>query len=316
MNLSCSIVIPVYNSAAILPTLIERIAQARAQIADACEVILVNDGSRDASWQIICEQAQKYPWVRGLNLLRNFGQHNALLAGIRTARFEIIVTMDDDLQHPPEEIPKLIAKLNEGYDLVYGTPELARHDFWRVLASGLTRIVLRGVLPPQISDTGSSFRAFRAYLREVFAQYASPFVTIDVLLAWGTRRLASVRVHHATRLKGKSTYSFLKLLVLAADVTTGFSTWPLRLASLIGFAFTLVGVGVFLYTLILYLIEGGSVPSLRFIGSIVAFFAGAQLFALGIIGEYLARIHLRMMGRPAYIVREQTNLPSEGDPNV
>ena len=118
----CSVVVPVYNSQASLPALIERLAGVLPTVADRFEVILVNDGSRDESWDGICQAARKHAWVRGINLMRNYGQHNALLAGIRAARFAVVVTMDDDLQHPPEEIPRLLETLGQGHDLVYGTP--------------------------------------------------------------------------------------------------------------------------------------------------------------------------------------------------
>ena len=134
-----SVVIPVYNSSTVLSALVDRLKPVLASHFDTYELILVNDGSSDESWQVIRTLVTKHSWIRGINLMRNYGQHNALLCGIRAVRHEIIVTMDDDLQHPPEEIPKLLQKLNEGYDVVYGTPKQEQHGFLLDIASQLTK---------------------------------------------------------------------------------------------------------------------------------------------------------------------------------
>ena len=180
-----SVVVPVFNSEATLPLLVQRLRPVLASCASAAEVILVNDGSGDRSWEVICELAARQEGIRGICLMRNYGQHNALLCGIRAARHEIIVTMDDDLQHPPEEIPKLLDKLAEGYDVVYGTPLQPPHGFWRNLASRITKLALQSAVGAEVARHVSAFRAFRTPLREAFANYHGPFVSFDVLLAWG-----------------------------------------------------------------------------------------------------------------------------------
>lgn len=301
-----SVVIPVYNSEASLESLLDQLAQVLPELTPHYEVILVNDGSRDRSWEKICSLSQVYPWVRGINLMRNYGQHNALLCGIRAARGQIIVTMDDDLQHPPQEISKLLGKLDEGYDVVYGTPERQQHGLWRDLASRLTKLALRSAMGAETAQDVSAFRAFRAHLREAFAAYQSPYVSIDVLLTWSTTRFAAVTVRHQPRLAGKSQYTFPKLVRHALNMITGYSILPLRFASLMGFGFALFGVLVLVYVIGRYLIQGGSVPGFPFLASTIAIFSGVQLFALGIIGEYLARMHFRLMNRPTYVIREQT----------
>jgi glycosyltransferase involved in cell wall biosynthesis len=298
-----SVVIPVYNSEASLAPLIERLLAVLPSLAPAFEVILVNDGSRDRSWEIVRGLAAAHQSVRGINLLRNFGQHNALLCGIRAARFSTTVTMDDDLQHPPEEIASLIAKLKEGADVVYGTPERERHGFLRDLASKSTKIALRLALRVPTAVDVSAFRAFRTYLRDAFAPFNSPYVSIDVLLSWGTSRFSSVKVRHDARVLGTSNYTTGKLIRHAINLTTGFSTWPLRLASLTGFAFTCMGFLTLMYVLVMFVIRGRVVPGFAFLASTLAIFSGAQLFALGIIGEYLARMFVRSSDRPAYVVR-------------
>jgi len=306
MDRSISVIVPVYNSEAILPDLIKRLAPALASIATQYELILVNDASRDQSWTVIKQLSASFPWIRGINLMRNYGQHNALLCGIRAARHAILVTMDDDLQHPPEDIAKLLAKSDEGYDVVYGTTRAGRQGVWREWASHITRWVLRRAMQVEIAGDVSPFRVIRGRTCEAFANYGSPFVSIDVLLSWGTSRFASVPVAQEARHSGKSTYTVRKLISHALTMMTGFSTWPLRLANIVGFAFTLFGLAVLAFVIARYLIAGGSVPGFPFLASVIAIFSGAQLFALGVIGEYLARMHFRMMERPPYVVREQT----------
>jgi undecaprenyl-phosphate 4-deoxy-4-formamido-L-arabinose transferase len=237
--------------------------------------------------------------------MRNYGQHNALLAGIREAKYSIIITMDDDLQNPPEEIPLLLAKLYEGYDVVYGTPAREQHGLLRVLASRVTKLVLQSVIGAETARKISSFRAFRAQVSEAFANYQSPFVSIDVLLTWGTTRFAAVPVRHDPRRIGKSNYTFRKLVTHALNMMTGFSVLPLQLASLMGFGFALFGLLMLVYVLGRYLIQGGSVPGFPFLASAIAIFSGAQLLVLGIIGEYLARMHFRMMEKPTYVIRQR-----------
>lgn len=306
-NSSISVLIPVYRSETTLPPLIKRLANTLSAIQTDYEVILINDGSPDRSWEIICGLAKDYPFIQGINLTRNFGQHNALLCGIRAARKDIIVTIDADLQNPPEEIPRLVAKLDEGYDVVYGVPQKKQHGLMRLLASWMVRITLKSALNVESAFQGSSFRAFRARLRNAFDSFNGPSVSLDVLLTWGSTRLCSIPVKHETRPAGESSYSFIKLFAHCFDVLTGFSTLPLQIASLIGFFFTLFGVGVFVYVVGRYLILGYSVPGFPFLASIIAIFSGAQLFALGIIGAYLARIHFRIMNRPTYVVRSTTD---------
>lgn len=303
---SLSIVIPVYNSASQLSDLVSGITSVLEPMGRPYEVILVNDGSLDASWESILTLSEKSPKVHGINLMRNYGQHNAVLAGIRAAQHSIIVTMDDDLQHPPEEIPNLLAKIEQGFDVVYGVPRQEQHGLWRRVASQVTKMALKSAMGAETARNISAFRAFRAPIAKAFTQYNSPFVSIDVLLTWGTTRFAAVPVRHDPRRDAQSNYTFRKLVIHALNMLTGFSAIPLQIASLIGFTFTLVGLIILVYVLSQFVRNGGSVPGFPFLASIIAIFSGAELFALGIIGEYLARMHFRMMQRPAYAVRDDT----------
>jgi glycosyltransferase involved in cell wall biosynthesis len=302
-----SVIIPVYNSGPVLKKLIQQLGAALPNICEEFEVILINDGSLDDSWRIITELQIDYPWMVGINLMRNYGQHNALLCGIRLAQHEYIITMDDDLQHPPEEIGKLITMLDKGYDVVYGYPEHEQHGLWRNLASQLTKFALQRTTGVETARRVSAFRAFQTKIRQAFDTYRNPFVSIDVLLSWGTNRFTAVPVQHNTREVGESNYTFRKLVAHALNMITGFSTFPLQFASWMGFAFAIFGAIVLLYVIGRYIILGGSVPGFPFLASTIAIFAGVQLFALGIIGEYLARMYYRLMDRPSYVIRGKTD---------
>ncbi|HBD09579.1 MAG TPA: glycosyltransferase [Syntrophobacteraceae bacterium] len=310
-----SVVVPVYNSAACMAELLARLAVVLERSSESYEVILVNDGSHDRSWEILCQLSSQYPWVRAIDLMRNYGQHNALLCGIRAADHDIVVTMDDDLQHPPEEIPKLLAKLDEGYDVVYGTPQQEQHGLWRDMASRVTKMVLQSAMGSATARSASAFRAFRTMARNAFAGYHAPYVSVDVLLTWATTRFAAVSVIHHPRAAGPSNYTVGKLIRHAINMMTGFSTLPLQVASLLGFAFTLFGLGVLAFVVLRFLLCGSGVPGFPFLASMLAIFSGVQLFSLGIIGEYLARMHFRMMDQPPYAVRQQTSGGSGADPH-
>ncbi len=309
-----SVVIPVYNSRAILPDLLARLEPVLREHAERFEVILVDDNSPDGGWEVVQELAADRPWLRGIHLMRNFGQHNALLCGIRAARHDIVVTMDDDLQHPPEELPRLLAELAKGRDVVYGAPEAEQHGFFRDLASQVTKLALQRAMGAETARNISAFRVFRLHLRDAFENYQSQFVSIDVLLTWGTTRFSVLRVRHDPRASGVSNYTFRKLVIHALNMMTGFSVAPLQIASVTGFAFTLFGFLILLYVVGRYVIQGTTMPGFPFLASVIAIFSGAQLFALGIIGEYLARMHFRMMERPPYAVRETTAAPRDGSP--
>jgi len=307
---SISVVIPVYNSQESLSLLLERLFVTLPELADQYEVILVNDGSRDESWQMIQQLTHHYSALVGINLMRNYGQHNAILCGVRQAKYELIVTMDDDLQHPPEELPKLLEKLHEGYDVVYGYPQKMPHTFWRNLSSQLTKKILAFVMGVKTVREISAFRVFRSDLRKAFASYQNPGIILDVLLSWGTTKFASVTVNEVPRQFGRSNYSFGKLIGQAILVLTGYSTVPLRITSWLGFTITLFGVVIFFKVIFDYFLLG-SLPGFTFLASIISLFSGAILFALGIFGEYLARIFDKSMDRPAYVVADILNAETE-----
>lgn len=298
-----SIVVPIYKGETFIRPLVSELTQTLPTFAESFEIILVNDGSPDNSWRLIQNVTHEYPCVRGIQMMRNYGQHNATLCGVRAAHYEIVVTMDQDLQHPPGEIPHLLAKLEEGYDVVYGAPRKLPQSLWRnAMTAGIKWILAKVIGLPSVHNV-SAFRAFRTHLREAFINFQSPSLILDVLLSWGTTRFSSVQVDIAPA--DRSNYSFSMLVRTATLILIGYSTLPLRFASWIGFGMTLFGLGVFIYVLVVYF-TAGSPPGFPFLASIIALVSGAQLFALGIFGEYLARMFDRSMDRPPYVIQEIT----------
>lgn len=300
-----SVVIPVYRSAEILPELHRRLDAVLREVAPKYEIIFVEDCGGDSSWETIKSLARDNPAVQGFQMSRNYGQHNALLCGIREAEGSIIVTMDDDLQHSPEDLPKLLSKLNEGYDVVYASPKKEQHSLWRNLASQVTKIMLQKAMGTANARSVSAFRAFRAELKNGFADYRSPTVNIDVLLTWATTQFTAVAVDYKRREINESGYTTRKLIRHALNMMTGFSTRPLHIASVTGFGFAAFGFIILAYVIANWLWRGDSVPGFAFLASIIAIFSGVQLLALGIIGEYIARMHLRTMERPPYVIRSR-----------
>ena len=311
-----SVVVPSFNGARTLEEFVRRVGEVLSRGGERFELVLINDGSTDDSWEEIRRLAGEHDWVRGFSLMRNYGQHNALLCGIRAARYSVTVTLDDDLQHPPEEIPRLLERLTPGIDVVYALPRRVKHPWSHILASNLLKLSIATTLGIRTARIVSPFRAFRTNLRNAFRDSRSPSVIVDVYLTWATDRFASIRVRHEERSVGRTAYTPWRRFNQAWDMVAGFSTFPLRLASWVGFLFTLFGVGILVYVFWVYFMLGGTIPGWAFLASTIAIFSGAQLFALGILGEYLARMFQRLMDRPAYAISDSTDAlvsPTEGN---
>ena len=298
-----SIVVPTYKSPTTLTELVER---TESLGLSAFEIIIVDDGNNDATWEQIELLSQSKKSVVGLRLGRNFGQHSALLAGVRKAKFSQIVTIDDDLQNPPEEIPNLLARLVNGVDVVYGVSAQVRQIAWRRFTSRITKAIFARVLGFESAISISSFRAFRTQLRDGFAGELGPHVSLDALLTWSTSRFSTLEVEHHARRVGKSNYSFIKLVRFMLDTATSYSTRPLRLATSIGFITTLFGLLLLVWVVVNALFVGDSVPGFPFLAASIAVFSGVQLVVLGILGEYLGKIHFRAMNKPTFSVSETT----------
>ncbi len=300
-----SIVIPVFNSNESLPTVVEECHKTMIELGFEYEILLVDDGSSELTWQTVNSLVESHSKVTGLRLGRNFGQHSALLAGVRAARYEYTVTIDDDLQNPPDQIPILLEPLfKNAVDVVYGVPLEAAQSGWRRLSGRWVRGVLAKALGvPEAADL-SSFRGFKTSLREGFAVNLGPGVSLDALLAWTTNKFTSVGVNHAERRYGTSNYSLKKLVHFALDTVTGYTTVPLRIVSVLGFATAGFGFLLMSFFVLLPFFLGLTIQGFPFLASTIIFFAGIQLITLGVVGEYLSRMHFRVMNKPEYFVIE------------
>ena len=301
--LGVSVVVPTYKSPATLAELVSRIDA--VNLGDH-EIIVVDDGNLDSTWSEILQLSKTNSSVVGLRLGRNYGQHSAILAGVRTAKFSQIVTLDDDLQNPPEDIPKLLAGLQPGVDVVYGVSTQVRQNVWRRFTSRTAKAIFAKVLGFESAISISSFRAFRTQLREGFAGELGPHVSLDALLTWSTSRFSTLEVEHHARRVGKSNYSLTKLVRFMLDTATSYSTRPLRLATTIGFITTLFGLLLLVWVVVSAIFVGDSVPGFPFLAASIAVFSGVQLVVLGILGEYLGKIHFRAMNKPTFSVSETT----------
>ena len=303
MNIDISVVIPVYNSAKTLLQLVERLMAVLEEKGPCFEIILVDDGSKDGSWGILSELQARYPsHLVAIQLMRNYGQHNALMCGFRQAQGKFIITMDDDLQNPPEEIPKLVAAIQQsGCDLVYGVYADKKHARWRNLGSVLTQRFYNMVFKSAIEPT--SFRIIRDKLLGSILPYNKNFTYIDGLLAWNTQRIEATLVEHHPRSSGRSGYQLSPLLALAFNLFTNFSILPLQLVSAWGSLVAFFGLLFGVYYLGQSLLSNIAVPGYASTIVAILILGGTQLLALGIIGEYLGRVHLNVNRKPQYVER-------------
>lgn len=300
-----SIVVPVYQGQHSLCELYQRLSVTLNNTDTDWELILVDDASPDQSWSIIRELCDGDPRVIGMQMSRNYGQHAALLAGIRAATRSITVTMDDDLQHRPEEVLDLVRALDSGdVDLVYGKSIVEEHGFWRNVTSRVAKWTISATIGADQARDSSAFRAFRTQLREGWTRVSDPYVSIDVLLSWTTTRHSAVPVTMDQRATGQSSYTIRKLVRHMLNMFTGYSTRPLRIVTWLGFMTSLFGLCTMLYVVIQRIIVGNVVPGFAFLASLIAVLGGMQLFGLGVIGEYLGRIHVRSMAQPTFVLRQ------------
>lgn len=314
---SLSIVIPCYRSVRTLPQLMERLAKASSSLVSSgavgnVEVIFVVDGSPDDTEAVAQKLAAQDSRVRVLTLRRNFGQHNALVAGIRAAEGSLLVTMDDDLQHPPEEISKLLSTLAETQaDLVYGVPLEEEHGIFR---SASSRLVKRGLAIAGVENASlvGAFRAFRTDLRDGFRESGDHQVNLDVLLSWTTNRVTSCKVQMDQRTEGSSSYNFRRLVRHTLNMVTGYGTLPLRLATWLGFFCGALGVALLVWILVQFAIGVTTVPGFTTLAALISLFSGAQMVTIGVIGEYLGRQHFRSMRRPMYVIRRSADQEPAG----
>ncbi len=303
-KIDLSVVIPVYRSKETLRPLTELLLKVLDSEGLSYEVVFVDDGSPDDSWAVLEAIQAEFPHcVIAIQLMRNYGQHNALMCGFRHSRGQLVITIDDDLQNPPEEIPKLINAIKtRNLDIVYGSYESTKkHSGWRNLGS--TLIITFYNLVFQNNIRGSSFRIIRRELLDSIFSYDLNFTFVDGLLAWNTKRIGEVPVSHHPRQSGRSGYNPIKLLTLAFNLFTNFSLLPLQLVSLTGFVFSICGFIAACTYAILYITQRITVPGYASTIITVLVMGGIQLLSLGILGEYLGRLHLNVNRKPQYIER-------------
>ena len=311
-----SIVIPVYNSEKSLPNLFQRLAECARNIDRTFELILIDDGSRDRSWNVLEKESKTCAIpVVAIRLMRNFGQHNAIMCGFRHAKGTYVVTMDDDLQNPPEEIERLLSHIEEhDLDLVYGSFDVGsgkKHSSWRNMGTRLVGVFFRSVFDVNVQTT--SFRIIRKELVDAVLSYSLNFTYIDGLLAWNTQRVGEVAVEHHPRTEGSSGYSVGKLLLLALNLFTNFSILPLQIVSILGMTFAAAGLVIGVYFVGQYMFGNIAIPG--FASTIISLLilGGVQMLSLGIIGEYVGRLHLNMNRKPQYVERTVQSTPTGAD---
>lgn len=297
-----SVVIPVFNEEASLHELRARVQEALSD--EDYELVLVNDGSADRSSEILHELAHAHPEVVAVELSRNFGQHPAVLAGFSVSRGRYVVTLDADLQNPPEEIPRVLEELRKGHDAV-GTVRARRQDPWvRKQVSGLVNRVTTASLGVGMTDYGCMLRGYTRELADEIVELAERSAFIPALATTLARNAVEIDVAHGEREEGSSKYSPLRLMRLGFDLITGFSLLPIQLVSLTGMAIALLGVGFAAFLLLRRIIVGPEVEGVFTLFAILFAFIGVLMLAVGIVGEYVGRIYAEVRRRPVYRIRE------------
>jgi len=296
-----SVVIPVYGSAPILPRLAERLEGALAALGRPYEVVLVYDCSPDDSWNVIAGLCATRPWLKGVRLRKNAGQHNAIMAGLGVARGRYIVTMDDDLQHSPDDIGRIVKVLDEGADVCYVQFKRRRHVLWKRLGSRFNDQVASWLLRKPKGLYLSPFRGFIREIRDEMLRYEGPFVYLDGLIVQSTSNIRTLQAEHHDRDDGKSGYSLSKSISLWMQMATSFSIKPLRVASLMGIAASGVGFVAAAILVVQKIIWPQTAVGWTSLIVAVLIMGGIQLLALGVVGEYVGRVLLNVSNRPQYV---------------
>jgi glycosyltransferase involved in cell wall biosynthesis len=308
-----SVVVPVYNAEETLEELVSRLTQTFAKLNKTFELVFIDDNSKDRSWEILRSLRERHPKIRCYQLMRNYGQQNATMCGFRQAKGRYIITLDDDLQNPPEEIPSLITELEKGYDVVFGVYESKKHGRYRRWGSLMINKFY--VLTFKTKGRVSAFRILRSDLAKKILEYDLNFSYINGLIAWYTDRISRIYVQHQPRPQGRSGYTFRKLLNLSINMMTNFSLLPLQIASYAGVLFASAGFIIGIFFAVRRVLFGSNFSGFTAIIVSISFFSGMILFFLGIIGEYIGRIHLNINRRPQYSIRQEDEDTSDIEPH-
>jgi undecaprenyl-phosphate 4-deoxy-4-formamido-L-arabinose transferase len=302
-----SVVIPVFNEETNLDELIRRCLAAGGRLGKSFEIVLVDDGSHDRSAEMIKTAAQVHPGqIVGVILNRNYGQHAAVMAGFAASRGEIVVSLDADLQNPPEEIPRLVATIEEGYDVV-GTVRVGRQDtLFRRVASALVNRAAQKATGVKMHDYGCMLRAYRRHIIQAMMLCHERSTFIPILANSFARRTTEIEVGHAARPDGGSKYTLWKLINLQFDLLTSMTTFPLRLLSVVGTIISVIGVGFGVFLMLMRLVYGAlwAAQGVFTLFAILFTFVGAQFIGMGLLGEYLGRVYNDVRARPRYFVQE------------
>jgi len=289
----------------------ERIISVFEKINLDCEIILVNDGSCDGSWAVMKKLNTGSKQIRILKLMRNFSEHNAVIAGLNYASGDFAIVMDDDGQNPPEELPKLINEINKGYDVVFANYKEKKHDLFRNLGSAFNDRVATILLKKPKQLYLCSFKIFNRVLINEIVKYLGPYPYIDGLIFRSTRNIGTVRVEHQERLRGETGYTFGKLVSLWLNMFTNFSVLPLRISTFVGMVIAFIGF----FMAVLFIIDKIMHPNapIGWASLVVSifFFSGIQLIILGVIGEYLGRLFLSSNQTPQFIVQDKRGFENE-----
>ena len=308
--MNISIVVPVYNSSSIIENLTKDILSVieKTPNVNKIQLILVNDCSTDESWKKISKLSSEYKdIVIGINLMRNYGQHNAIMAGLRLAHGDYIILIDDDYQHPPKEIPKILSKIKEGYDVCYTNYKNNTYSKLKIFGSWINRKISNILIDKPKSIYLSSYKCFTQKVLKEIIKYDGPFVYIDGLIFDITKNVTSVDIEHSERKFGKSNYNIFKLISLWLRVLTNFSIVPLRIATFTGFFMTFVSFIVVIFISILKFKNPGIAAGWASLSMLIIFFSGVQLILIGLVGEYIGRSYIKLNKKPQFVVREYTN---------
>lgn len=303
-----SVVVPVYGSAVILPTLVERFVVAmRAEgLLERCELVLVNDASPDDSWSVIRDLAQRHPFVRGVNLRLNAGQHNATMAGLNQVRGCYVAVMDDDLQHPPEALGDLVRALDAGYDVCYTRYVNRQHAWWKRMGSRFNDRVATMLLGKPKGLYLSSFKAMRREIVDEVVKYDGPYAYLDGLILDATRSITTIEIAHESRLAGESHYSLRRLVSLWLKMATSFSVLPLRIATYVGFGIAAISIVMACFVAVMKFLHPEFPPGWASLIATVLFIGGVQTLSIGIVGEYLGRTYLKLNGKRQFVIAHKT----------
>jgi undecaprenyl-phosphate 4-deoxy-4-formamido-L-arabinose transferase len=307
MDSLVSVVIPVYNEEHNLEELVRRCLAACSEMKRPFEVILVDDGSRDKSAPMISEAGVRHGGkIVGVLLNRNYGQHSAVMAGFSESRGEIVVTLDADLQNPPEEIPRLVAKMDEGYDVVASQRENRHDPLFRKVASKIINRAAQKSTGVKMTDYGCMLRAYRRNIIDAMLQCHERSTFIPILANSFARRTTEIPVGHSERMKGESKYSLWKLINLQFDLLTSMTMFPLRMLSIIGVVVAALGIGFGIMLLVMRSVHGPewAAQGVFTLFSILFIFIGAQFVGMGLLGEYIGRIYSDVRARPRYFVQQ------------